>query len=539
MSLRLLFWLKAKLVWRALTAGGRWAAVLGPIALVAALSPLVFAGSWFAWHAEVMLGDHAFTVVFGLSLAAWLALAIGLNTLGTSLDPARVLRYPIAAHRLFAFETLAALIEPVALACLVPPAVLVVATFTRHGAAAGGPALLGLALLALTGAALLQLLVVALDRLLRQEWARVFAGLLLSGMFLLAQWSSRHLSAELLGSLTRGKGAAADRVLALARALEWFWPAALPARLAAWGSGGGAASALTGLLGSGALAWLAAWLGTRGLARNALREASVSRARPGVRAGRDLDAFAWIGAGLPPDVALLARTTARQWVRSPRGLFTLLFVPSLLALYYLAMPSEGIDPTYMGLTMALASIAQGTTLLYSHLGPGVRTLYLLPLRPRAIVLSQNALYLAQIALLGVVLVALYARTGHGVLTAARLPWLLVGLGCALALLGAGNVWSVRFPVRMPRGFSGARHGDWRPGLAQVGVLAASAAFGAAVVGGVRFLAPAPWRAGAAVAAAAGTVLLGALAAWFGVAAATRLWTRERERLIEVLAKDEV
>lgn len=530
--LRLLLWLRLKLWWRSLTSTGRWVAVAAPFGLLLLFWPVWFGGSMGAWWAVRELQGGAFALVLGLVQSAWVSAAVLAASAGQALAPRELLRYPVRPAHLFAFNAAAAVLEPATIVLLVPVAALVVAAFAQHGALAGGCALLGATLsMALTVTAL-QLLVAVLERLLRTEWMRMLSRLLLALVFLGVSWSySALVETEITPALAHRVATAP----AMLRASEWLarWPTiGAPAAVAAAPLGGGWRAAAFGLLASLAMIATLVLVGSRVIARGAV-------APPAAEGGhsRTTGAIHAFAALMPARLANLVRFDLLVQARSPRGLLWVVLTPLLISAFYVVHPATSGKAPLFAAVMSTTTLAQVSLMLFAHYGPGIRTLHLLPVRARDVVLARNVTFLLEALLLILVLGALFAALRSG-FTPSELPsWGFATVAMLAVLLATGNDFSIRWPVRVTEGWGSRRNVSWQATWSSLAVTLAAAA----LLGGTAFLARwfVPGGGGDALAA-----LLLAIEAAFAVFAwwrsldrAGEAFVSRREKMIEALAKD--
>lgn len=187
----------------------------------------------------------------------------------------------------------------------------------------------------------------------------------------------------------------------------------------------------------------------------------------------------------------------------------------------------------LGSTIATAAITQ-----FAYDGPGVRSFFLLPCRPRDVLLAKNLEFLGRVALqLALVFVPLAFMT-HASWTSLSTAVLVGAAAVVFCCAALGTYVSIRWPVRARRrGMASRGDGGWGGFAMFLGTVACAALVGA-TVWAARVLAGPAWAAPAGVAAA--TVHLAAAAAIWHVSLdrnASALLAN-RERLIEVIARVE-
>jgi hypothetical protein len=530
--LRLLLALRARLWWRSVTASGRWVGVVAPFGLFVLFWPVWLAGSFGAWWAVRELGAAAHPLVAGLVQVAWVSTSVLSASVGRALSPRDLLRYPVRPGALFAFNAAAGAVEPSTLVLLVPLGALVVASFAHGGAVAG---LLSLAATAFSLAltlAFLQVLLGLLEGLLRTEWMRMLSRLLLALIFLGVSWSYSELAERHLAPALAERAPLVASLRGAAALLERWPTIGAPAAIAAAAHGGGWGRAALGALASAAMLAAFALAGTRLMLRNAVApEHAVGGGR------RTTGAIEAIASLFPGRLANLVRFDLLVQARSPRGLLWVLLTPLLITAFYAAYGSTAGRAPVFAVVMSVTTLSQVSLMLWAHHGPGIRTLYLLPLPARDLVLARNVTYALEAALLAMLLGATLAALGGGLVPSQLPAWAFASLAMLGVMLASGNVLSVRWPARTSSGWSSQRGVSWQATL--LGFAAAGAA--GAVLAATAFVAPrvAPPGAGDAVTAAALAAEAAAAAAiwWRSVDAAARAFVSGRERMIEALARE--
>ncbi len=530
--LRLLVWLRFKLWWRSLTAAGRWVAVAAPLGLLFLLWPVWLAGAMGAWWAVRELRGGAAALVLGVVQMGWITTSVLAASAGQALAPRELLRYPVRPALLFGFNAAASVLEPATLVLTVPVVAFVVASFVQLGAGAGvAAALAALLSLALTVTAL-QLLVAVLERMLRTEWMRMLSRLLLALIFLGISWSySAIVETELAPALARRVAT----VPALARASAWLerWPTiGAPAAMAAAPLGGGATRAGLGLVAGVAMLAALVLVGARVMTRGALlppaAEGGESRTTGAVNAVAGL---------VPGRLANLVRFDLLVQARSPRGLLWVLLTPLLISAFYVVHPATSGQAPLFAAVMGTTTLAQVSLMLFAHYGPGIRTLHLLPVRARDVVLARNLTFAMEAGLLVLLLGALFAVLRAGLVPAQLPAWAFATLAMLATLLATGNDFSIRWPVRVTEGWGSRRNVSWQATWSSLAITGVVAVVLAGTAYAARWFVP---GAGGDVLATALLALEAAFAAflwWRSLDHAACAFVEKREAMIEALAKD--
>jgi hypothetical protein len=278
-------------------------------------------------------------------------------------------------------------------------------------------------------------------------------------------------------------------------------------------------------------------VGARVMATAALR-ASVGTRLLGRRANG-------AGGSLGPKLPFLTRAqsllVAREIVymtRTPALLYQLAVVPlSAFALMFLAPTSKaGPFGAFMPMFVMLGTLAGRNLMLWGYDGPGVRTLFLLPVSPRDLVLTKNLGWFAS-ALVEVVTVLTTITVLRTAQVLPHLPLVFTGW-LALALTsGVVGTWvSARFPKRPPERGIGRRSPGGVAGLgAVIGFLALAGALGLAVFA-VRVLTPDRYDELASVIVTSTAACVAAAVWWIGLERNADVVQQNRERMIDALAK---
>lgn len=528
--LRLLLWLRFKLWWRALTISGRWVGVVAPLALLALFWPVWAGGAFGAWWAVRELGAAAFPLVAGAVQMAWISTSVLAASVGRALAPRDLLRWPVRPGALFAFNAAAGAFEPATLVLVPPLVALIVAAFVMRGATAGAAMAVGVALSLGVTLVALQVLLSVLERMLRTEWMRMLSRLLLALVFLGVSWSYSELAETHLAPALAQRAPLRGALIAAAAWVERVPTVGAPAAVAD-AAAAGAARAAGGFAACLALIAALGALGTRLMRRTAV-EPEIAAAGAGSTGA--VDAVA----GLTPHrLANLVRFDLLVQARSPRGLLWVLLTPLLISGFYLVHPSTSGHAPLFALVMTTTTLSQVSLMLYAHWGPGIRTLHLLPVPARDVVLARNLTFLLETALLLGTLGALFAlmRTG---LRPAQLPlWLAAAAGTLAVMLTVGNALSIRHPVRISAGWGGQRSVGIVPTLASFAANGAAASAMALSAWSVRRLVSPPWGEPAAALVVALEAAAAVFVWWRSLDRAAEAFVAGRERMIEALAKD--
>jgi len=534
--LRPLLWLRWTLAWRATNTRNRVATIALTLLLFLAFSPLIIGGA-IAAHAGVhRYGAPVVVIAFGLCQLVWIWMGLLSGAMGRLFDLDQLIRYPVRTRTVYLVNLFATLTEPLALMTLPTLVAVVVAMGQRAGAVGALAAAGGALLLMLATSALMQLLLALLDDLLRREWMRFVAAAFTSLTFVGVQWVMRDVGDRVVLPFARQELSIEAAMRLGASALGRIPTIGAPAALASAPLTHGWANAALLVLAVAAGMALSVVVGTRLLERTALRSGGGAGAGPARAAKPTRGAFAGIWAGMPGGAGTLVAREMLYVLRTPQLLYQLLVPPIIVVFFYAARHETLKDQPGFALAMLTTSLMGRNLMLFGHDGPGVRTMFLLPVPARAIVLAKDIGYLitvlAQTAIiLGVVLVV-GVRFEPAMTTTAAFGAIAV----MMVALVVGNHYSIANPTKpASRGFA-RRGGGSLASLVGVFVVALA---GAAVVGLIwltRHLA------GPAAAGAAGIVAALLLAAasmalwWLSVDRAGSAFLANREKLIEVLAK---
>ena len=535
-TLRLLIWLRWRIGLNTTTRRGRWAAIGISALLALAMAPIYVGGAIASYVLGAKLGPPALPVVFGLCQLGvmWVSLLTG--AMGRTFELDKLKRYPLRARDVFAINTLASLGEPIVV-MTVPSLVAAALGVARHaGAAAGWEAAAAGLLLLLVTASLLQLLLALLDDLLRREWMRYVAAFFFTMTVIGFQLTVGRSSAR-LAEQARKAGYTPDRLVDEARlAFERLPTVAAPASVAGAHPAGWLASPLAGLAACLLLILVPLALGARVMATAALRAGTGGR----VRARAAGAARGSLGPKLPGLARAQSLLVAREilyLVRTPALLYQLAVVPlTATALMFLSPSRNASFGEFMPMFVMIGTLAGRNLMLWGYDGPGIRTLFLLPVSTRDLVLTKNVGWFASALLEAVVVLG----TLTVVRTAKVLPHLAVvatgWLALALSSIVLGTWISARFPMRPPERGLGRRSPGGAAGLgALLGMLVISGALVLAVVA-VRSLTPEAWKEPASLIVTSLAVCAAAAVWWIGLERNADVVEQNRERMIDVLAK---
>ena len=464
--LRLLFWLKLKLVWRAYTR--HLSAVIGAILAIIFLAPVAVGaavGCWFGFHllappmAEhllrgVLLGAYLFWLVFPL---------IGF-ALTEDYDIAKLLVYPLSPRMIYAGAILGSVID-VGVLLLMPTILVVLLSFSTSG-----PAFLVVAatttLFVFHTVGLSQAINLATAGILRSRRGRdilaVGIPLLMAVFYLVSQLLPQHLAS----------GARWSRLL---ESRTWDLISYLPPGLAARAIGSaergeflpalGFALALAALC--GLTLCLAGWLvqlvytgeaGSPAARKRAPRERAVPIPEPTGPSQQAAAAPRSWSALLPSAIAAVADKEVKYLFRDPFFKATLsqtvymLVVVGVMMVHSGRMAEEGIRWAGQGwllwgatgmLLMAQSQLALNA---FGPDGAAVATLLLFPCPRRHILIGKNLALFAALSVVNAVFVLAVCALAREL---RLLPHVLAWTGLAsVVFVACGNIVSVYFPVRV-------------------------------------------------------------------------------------------
>ena len=535
-TLRLLVWLRWRIGINTTTTRGRWAAI-GISALFAlAMAPIYVGGAIGSFALGAKVGPAALPIVYGLCQVGvmWVSLLIG--AMGRTFEMDKLKRYPLRPLDVFAINTLASLGEPFVL-MTVPSLVGVALGVAKHsGAGAGWAAVAGAILLLLVTASLLQLLLALIDDLLRREWMRYVAAFFFTMTVIGFQLAVGRGSSRMAERM-RQSGTSLDQLLDQARrTFERLPTVGAPASAAGTHPEGWLHSPLAGLALSLLLILVPLVLGARVMARAALRGDVGGRARARASGA----ARGSLGPKLPGLTRAQSLLVAREILyltRTPALLYQLAVVPlTATALMFLSPSRNAAFGDFMPMFVMIGTLAGRNLMLWGYDGPGIRTLFLLPVSPRELVLTKNLGWFTS-ALLEATFVFGALTLFRTAKVLPRLPLFVTGW-LALALTsGVLGTWiSARFPMRPPERGLGRRSPGGAAGAgALLGMLVIAGALILAVVA-ARALTPEPWKETASLVVTSLAACTAAAVWWIGLERNADTLEQNRERMIDVLAK---
>lgn len=535
-TLRLLFWLRWRIAINTTTRRGRWAAIGITALLALAMSPLYVGGAFAAWAYTSRTGAAALLVVFGICqfVILWVSLLTG--AMGRLFELDKLKRYPVRPLDVFAINTLASLSEPIVLMTL--PSLIAAAIGVGHhdGALAGLAAMGGGVVLLLVTASLLQLLLALLDDLLRREWMRYVAAFFFTatviGFQLMVRGSSARLAAE-----ARKAGFTLEQLSREAmRIFERIPTVAAPASLAGTHPAGPYAEPWVGFFVCLVLIAVPVWLGARVMS-TASRRASVGGSVRKVRRASTRGGFAARLPGFTGVQSLLVGRELLYLVRTPALLYQMAIIPiTVIGLSFLRTARDTALGSFMPMFILTSTLAGRNLMLWGYDGPGVRTLFLMPLRARDLVLTKNVVWLTS-ALLEATIVFVFMAVTRPAAAQVQLPMYATGF-VAVALAGGvmGSWVSITRPIKPPQQGMGRRNPGGVVGLvAFVAVLAVAGAVVLAVFA-VRALTPEAYKLPASIAVTTLLMFVSAAVWWIALDRNSDTLERCREGMIDVLAK---
>ena len=491
-TLRLLFWLRWRIGINSTSAKSRWVTA-GVTALFAlAMAPLYVGGAAMAFAYARDAGAPALLVVFGCVqfVILWVSLLTG--AMGRTFELDKLKRYPLRPLAVFSANTLASLSEPVVFMSL-PSLVAAAAGVGMHsGPAAGVTAFGGAVLLLLVTTTLLQLLLALLDDLLRREWMRYVAAFfftfsVIGFQFVVTSRTSRFVTEAKKAGLTT------ERLSAEAmRMFENIPSIAGPASVAGAHRPGPWQEPWAGWLACAVLVALPTWFGARVMAAGATRGSGGGPVRSqSVAASRG--GFGLRLPGLDAAQGLLAGRELLYLLRTPALLYQMAVIPlTAIGLSFMRSSRDPQFATLMPMFLLVSSLAGRNLMMWGYDGPGMRTLFLLPLPARDLVLSKNVVWMAS-ALLEATVVFTWMTLREPATVLPQLPMLATGYLAALLAGAVLGTWvSISKPVRPPQQGMGRRSPGGLIGLGAVLVLLLLAAAIIVSVMAVRALIPDPY-----------------------------------------------
>ena len=406
----------------------------------------------------------------------------------------------------------------------------------RHdGPLAGLAALGGGIVLLLVTASLLQLLLALLDDLLRREWMRYVAAFFFTVTVIGFQLAVRSSSAR-LASEARKAGFTPEQLGHEAMRVFGRVPTvAAPASLAG--------AHPEGLYGQAAVAFVLClllvavpvWLGARVMA-TASRRAGVGNPVRTTRVASARGGFAVRLPGFTSVQSLLVGRELLYLVRTPALLYQMAVIPiTVIALSFLRNAREPALGAFLPMFIMTSTLAGRNLMLWGYDGPGVRTMFLLPLRARDLVLSKNVVWLGSALLEASMVLTFMAVTRPAVV--AQLPMYATGF-VAVALMGGvmGSWVSITRPIKPPQqGMARRSPGGVVGLLAFLAVLVVAGAVVLAVFA-VRTLTPDAYDDAASLVVTSLMLIASAVVWWIALDRNADTLERHREGMIDVLAK---
>ena len=532
-TLRLLLWLRWKLYTRASSVGNRLVTVFTSLILLAALSTLWIGGAVGAYRGVLSMGSHVLPVVFALTQVIWIWLGLVLGALGRSFDLEKLLRYPVRPRTVYALNVLLTPLEPIGLMTLPTLGAIAVASAIRGGVLAGlGVALAG-ALVTWITAALLQLLLALLDDLLRREWMRYIAAFAIPLTFMGVQIVLRQLGKNVALGVVHQQLTPGQAVDMASRALKWIPTTGLPAMLARGALDGHALTALAGLAGSLALLALALAPGAAlmRLTSRAGGDVVTRRASASARPGRGT--FAVLSPPLPRGLGLLLGRELRYTIGHPQRLLSLIVTPVIIILFYAVNDRATVAKPAMFLFMMGSSLSATAMTMFSYDGPGIRTLYMLPLRPRDVILVKNLEFMLKVVVEFAVVVGALTLMNSQVWSVGN-TIVLMGAGAVIVVTAViGTMVSIRWPMRARQRGVSQRQTGWGGLFSLLSVLGVGGLTGVLIWAAQKLAGPAASFAVALLLFAAAVAIW-----WVSLERSAGLFLSHREKLIETLAKVE-
>lgn len=534
--LRPLLWLRWTLAWRATNLRNRIATIGLMLLLFLAFSPVIVGGAFAAYAGVIRQGPPAVVVAFGLCQLAWIWLGLLSGAMGRLFDLDQLIRYPVRTRTVYLVNLFATLTEPLAFMTLPTLIAVTLAMGQRAGLAAGAVTAMGALLLMVTTSALMQLLLALLDDLLRREWMRFVAAGFTSFTFLGVQWLVRDLGDHVMLPFARQQ-LSLESALRLGAELLGRIPTITAAAALAtapltqdWARAGWLTLATVGGIA------LSVAAGTRLLEATALRGGGGGGSHVRKRAaGTTRGSFAGVWSRLPGALGPLVAREVWYVVRTPQLLYQILIPPIMVVFFYAIRHASLKDQPGFAFAMLTTSLIGRNLMLFGHDGPGVRTMFLLPIHARTLVLAKDIGYLVTVAAQLLVILAVVLGVGIHVDPAFATTVSLGAIAVLMIAMIVGNHYSIANPSKpASRGFARRGGGSLASLVGVLVVLLAGAA-----VAGLVWLAH---RLGGDAADVAGALVALALAAgsvalwWASLGRSGAAFIENREKLIEVLAK---
>lgn len=539
-TLRLLLWLRWKLFVNSGSATKRWVSVVAALALFLAASPLWAGGAVLAWLGVQKYGAPAVTVTFALCQILWLWMGVVSGALGRTFELDKFLRFPIPPRSVFVINVVASLLEPMCLMAAPTLVAVALAVADQHGAAAGLVTALAGLLLSLLSATVLQVVLALLDELLRRDATRYAAGILLPLMFLGLQLFARLTGGETIRFMQERQIDPGVLLETTARACMALPTIGAPALLATGALEGDPLHMVGGLLFCLALLVLGV-LPAAALMRHVVRAGESAGGGSAKRpAGPGSASFALFAPPLSTPLGALLARELRYSLAHPQRVASLVSLPLMVIILRATNPTQATASPEFIVTMLIFTVGMSSMMVFSYDGPGVRNLFLLPVRPRDVVLSKNLEFLTRIVVEFALLLVVMAFVMPEAWKPEHVPGVVAGLGVLFVTLTIGTSMGIRFPVRARRRGSGMKGG---PGVFQtLGMFALTALAAGVALGGV-------WLAGRYVPepatqpvrwAFAIVVALGGAAIWWrSLDIHAVLVTELRERIIAEAGRSDV
>lgn len=536
-ALRLLVWLRWTLFLRATSVSNRFGTIALNVLMALAFSPFWFGGALLAFGGVRQLGASAALVALGACQFACIYFGLLIGAMGRSFDLDRLMRYPLRPSSVYAANILASCLEPVCLMTL--PIVLATAAgaFARGGLLPGAATLVAGLLVTLVTAAILQLLLALLDEVLRREWVRYLAVAVFSLTFVSFQFLARGVLQRVVERVTQRTLEPAGMVELLAANLAKVPTVGWPAAVATGALEGAPLRALAGLAGTALLGALLLAPGVR-LMRHTARAGESAGGGAKSQRPSSRGSLALLPGLLPRGIGLLVARELRYSVTSPQRVLALLLTPLVLLLLVFTRDSGSLTTPAFVMLLLSSSITTAAITQFSFDGPGARSFFLLPCRPRDVLLAKNLEVFARVAVqLALVFAPLtLLRRTHW--TSLGSVVLIGAAAVVFAVVALGTWVSIRWPVRARRrGMSTRGDAGWG-GLAMFAGTFGFAALVFGVVWAARHLAGPRLAAPAGFAAATAFLVAAAATWWVSLDRNATALLEHRERLLEVVARVE-
>ena len=140
----------------------------------------------------------------------------------------------------------------------------------------------------------------------------------------------------------------------------------------------------------------------------------------------------------------------------PQRVASLVSLPLMVIILRATNPTQATASPEFIVTMLIFTVGMSSMMVFSYDGPGVRNLFLLPVRPRDVVLSKNLEFLTRIVVEFALLLVVMAFVMPEAWRPEHVPGVVAGLGVLFVTLTIGTSMGIRFPVRARRRGSEAR-----------------------------------------------------------------------------------